>query len=342
MYEAAARGKPVLLLKTLLTNRCKNNCNFCAFRVQRKCQRHAWDPERLASIGFKLWKDRRIDGLFLSSGIFKDPDYSVERELDVVRRLRKMGCNAYVHLRLMPGVSRHLIREGIELADRIGINLEAPTGGVFSELCPDKGDYRNDIIKRVEWLYSDLKRLDCKMASYGYARAGLDTQLIVGATTDGDLEYINATNYLYKKLRLRRVYFSGFEPIPDTPLADMGECSKQRVFRLYQVSYLIRDYGFALNDLLELLDDRGFLPSTDPKLAYAESHKELFPINLNEAGIDEMMRVPGIGPITAKRLISAREKLRMDRAANLVGVTSKRVLMKIAPYVMLKDKVGQS
>ena len=142
IYEAAARGKCVPLLKTLLTSHCRNECVYCAFRAGRNCPRTMWEPRKLAEITKRLWEERKIMGLFLSSSVSKDSDFVTERQLETVRTLRDMGYTGYIHLRLMPDVDRNYIREAIEVADRVGVNLEAPNKEVFSELCPDRGVLR--------------------------------------------------------------------------------------------------------------------------------------------------------------------------------------------------------
>ncbi|HID91396.1 TPA: radical SAM protein [Candidatus Bathyarchaeota archaeon] len=339
IYEATARGKRTLLLKTLLTDRCQNDCLYCALRSHRRGPRYSWDPSKLIRIALELWAERKIDGLFLSSGLFKDPDYTVEREVEVVRGLRDAGYTGYIHLRLMPGVSRYLAKEAIRLVDRVGVNLEAPSREIFSALCPDKGDYENDVVKRLRWLSREAESVRPERHACGYASAGLDTQLIVGATEDSDVEYLMTLGYLYNSLGLRRVYFSGFEPISETPLANRKPCPKRRVATLYKASYLIRDYGFTTHELLELTDDRGLLPPDDPKVVYARLHPELFPVDPSEAGFKELVRIPGIGPSRANKIIEARKGGRVDRASSLAKLLGKRTVRKIAPYVELRGRL---
>ncbi len=342
IYEASAGGRCVPLLKTLLTSMCTNDCRYCIFRAGRRCPREMWQPEELAKVTFKLWVEGRITGLFLSSSLFKDPDYTTERQLEVLRRLRDMGYTGYIHLKLMPGVSRHYIREAVELADRVGINMEAPNRDIFSEICPSKGSFEEAITKRLEWIVDEVKRAERlrrdSSVKFGFGRAGIDTQMIVGAVEDDDMEYLKASWWLYKKLGLRRVYYSGFEPIPETPLETRPPCPPYREYRLYQCSFLIRDYGFKLEELTQLLNDEGLLPNIDPKLLYAKRHPELFPIDLNETSYREMVKVPGIGPLTARRIINARRVSRIRYLSDLERIVGASLARAIAPYIDLKDK----
>ncbi len=313
IYEASAGGRRVRLLKTLMTNKCRNECLYCAFRCSSARVKMAWRPEKLASIALRLWREGKIEGVFLSSSIPKDPDSSVELELETARLLRSMGFTGYIHLRLMPGTSRHLIREAVELADRTGVNLEAPDEDLFRELCPDKGSFRTDVLKRLEWVASEARQVGRPgERAYGACRAGIDTQLVVGALDDNDIDYIYITDWLFRKLGLRRVYFSPFEPIEGTPLEGRRPCPKRRVLRLYQASFLLRDYGIRAWELCELVRD-GRLPDEDPKEALAKLEPGRFPLDPNSAGYWELVRVPGIGPSAARRILALRSSGREIR-----------------------------
>jgi len=187
IYESAARGKCVPLLKTLLTSNCKNECAYCTFRVGRNSQRITWEPKKLADLTMHLWKERKICGLFLSSSVFQDPDRVTESQFEVLRILRGMGFSGYIHLRLMPGISKHHGREAIELSDRVGINLEAPNKGIFDELCPNKGGFKEAILKRLGWIVGVTNvAKKARESKWGFARSGIDTQMIVGAVDDND------------------------------------------------------------------------------------------------------------------------------------------------------------
>lgn len=339
IYETAARGKCVPLLKTLLTSDCRNDCIYCAFRADRKCPRIVWEPKKLAETTMHLWKEGKIHGLFLSSSVSKDPNQTTEKQLDVIRALRNMGYLGYVHLRIMPGVSQYFIREAVELADRTGINLEAPNKQVFDELCPDKGGFKEAVLKRLEWITDETKRARRKAAEskFGFGKAGVDTQLIVGAVDDNDWQHLQVTEWLYRKQGLKRVYFSGFEPIHRTPLERRVACSPYREYRLYQSSFLIRDYGFEVDSFAQVVDDEGFLPNIDPKLALARLNSDMFPIDLNNATYYEIVRIPHVGPTTAKKIIEARKNVKIRYVADLERVVGANLARRVNQYVDLKD-----
>ena len=340
IYEAAARGKCVPLLKTLLTSFCKNDCKYCAFRAERKVLRTTWEPKKLAEITIHLWKQGKIRGLFLSSSISKDPDFIMEKQLEVVEHLRNMGYNGYIHLRIMPGANRSYIKQAVRLADRVGVNLEAPNKETFGEICPDKGGFKEAILKRLYWIIDEVKsvRKESKDFRFGFAKAGIDTQMIVGATEDNDFQFIRTTEWLYRKLGLRRVYYSGFEPIPQTPLEKRKPCPPWREYRLYQASFLIRDYGFKAEHFKQIVNDKGFLPNFDPKLVFAQLHPELFPIDLNTATFNEILRVPHIGPINARKIINYRKMKPIRFISDLERALGPLLARRILPYVQVRDK----
>jgi len=299
-----------------------------------------WEPNKLAEVTLHLWKEHKIMGLFLSSSVFKDPDYITEKQLQVLRALRKSGYTGYVHLRIMPGVSRSYLHEAIELSDRVGVNLEAPDKGIYDEICPDKGGFEEAVLKRLEWIVDETKKARSEeyKPKFGHGRAGVDTQMIVGAVADDDWQYLQMTERLYKKLNLKRVYYSGFEPLPKTPLEGHAACSPSREYRLYQSSFLLRDYGFSVDNFSSILDDQGFLSNLDPKLAFAKTNPDIFPINLNTATYYEIVKIPHIGPITAKKIIRSRENIKIRCVADLEWVIGANFARRVSPYVELKDK----
>jgi len=338
LYEASAGGRRVRLLKTLMTNSCRNECLYCPFRCLSAREKRAWRPDKLARIAVRLWREGVIEGVFLSSSIPRDPDSSVELELETARALRSMGFTGYLHLRLMPGVSRHLVTEAAELADRIGVNLEAPTADIFEEICPDKGSFREDVLKRMEWAKEEAGRLAGERGSrpYGACRAGLDTQMVVGAVDDSDLDFLTTAEWLFKRLGLRRVYFSPFEPVRGTPLEGREPCPRKRVLRLYQASFLLRDYGVSAAELGELVGLDGRLPDEDPKVALAELQADRFPLDPNSASFWELVRVPGIGPEAARRIVALRARgLEIRDITGLARVLGLKRALRAAKYLDL-------
>jgi predicted DNA-binding helix-hairpin-helix protein len=339
IFEAAARGRCVPLLKTLLTSHCTNSCNYCQFRAGRGFQRQSWKEEKLARITMHLWKEGKIVGLFLSSSVFKDPDHITERQLCVLRKLRIIGYTGYVHLRLMPGVSKHYIREAVELSDRVGVNLEAPSADLFQELCPDKGGFGEAVLKRLEWVVNEVQRAksSCSDAEFGYGRSGVDTQMIVGAVGENDWQHLETTMWLYRSLGLKRVFYSGFKPVSDTPFEDKPPCPSYREYRLYQCSFLFRDYRFNIKDFVEVVDDEGFLPNEDPKALFAKNNMDLFPLDVNEANYYDILKIPKIGPATAERIILSRKTQRIRHLSDLEKAVGQKLARVIAPYIDLID-----
>ena len=299
-----------------------------------------WQPQKLAKVTMHLWKERKICGLFLTSSITKDPDHITVKQLETLQILRKTGYTGYIHLRIMPGTSKHLIKQAAELSDRIGINLEAPNKQLFSELCSDKGGFKEAILKRMEWIVAEAKSARAKAykPACGYAKSGVDTQMIVNAVDDNDWQYIQATEWLYKRMELKRVYYSGFEPIPHTPLEKRSACPPSREHRLYQVSFLLRDYEFKADDFAPVVSDEGFLPNIDPKLAFAKANSDLFPIDLNTANYSEIVRTPHIGPKTAKKILQTRRITKIRFSSDLERIIGANFTRRISRYVDLKDR----
>ena len=340
IYEAAARGKCTPLLKTLYTSYCQNNCKYCSFQAQRNTTRTTWNPQKLAKVTMHLWKERKICGLFLTSSITKDPDHITEKQLETLQILRNIRYTGYIHLRIMPGTSRYLIKQATELSDRIGINLEAPNKQVFNELCTDKGGFKEAILKRLEWIVEEAEntRANAYRPTCGNVKSGIDTQMIINAVDDNDWQYIKTTEWLYDRMKLKRVYYSGFEPVPQTPLEKRNACSPLREHRLYQASFLMKDYEFKADDFAPIISDEGFLPSIDPKLALAKANPDLFPLDLNTVSFSEMMRIPRVGPKTAKKIMHARKNTKIRFSSDLERILGPSLTRQIRRYVDLKDR----
>jgi len=340
LYRAVSRKGKTTLLKTLLSSQCRMDCKYCAFRAGcRIYPREKWSIDELVRITIELYNKGVINGLFLSSSMFGDPDKVVEEEVEVAEKLREKGFRGYIHLRLMPGVSRYLVERAGRVADRIGINIETIEPNLFSEIAPSKGDWIQDIIKRLEWCINTWRTLRNEMRGIktGHLRAGVDTQIIVGVMDETDYEMLRTTYYLYRSLGLRRVYFSAFTPIATTPYEARKPAPLWREYRLYQASELIRNYGFTLNDIESILEN-GMLMNRDPKIVYAERNKDLYPIDLENTDMNLLLKVPGIGPRTARKIIKLRNvkgKLSVD---DLIKILGYRRYKKVARYVLLKNK----
>jgi len=264
-----------------------------------------------------LWREGKIQGIFLSSSVEKDPDFIIEKEIETIKILRKLGFTAYSHLRLMPSVSRELIKRSVEIADRIGINLEFPKAEYYNDMKIFL-DFKQDIIKRLRWVAKEVN----KAQKEGKCKAGLDTQMVVGASDETDKEIVKISGWVYQKLNARRVYYSRFDPIKNTPLEHKKPENPWREYRLYQTSFLLRDYGFKSRDFVFDDNDRLHLRE-DPKFSIAKKNELL--VDINNAKFKELIKVPGIGLKTAQKIVDKRP-IKNISILKSVGVITKRAL----------------
>ncbi len=315
IFRACAGSRTVPLFKTLMTSYCKNNCKFCAFRYERRTVRNRWEPTEFARIAYKLRKMRKIEGVFLSSSVERDPDYTVERQIQAIEILRRMGFKDYVHLRLMPSVSRDLIKRAVEIADRVGINIELPSKEHYEDMKLYLA-FKQDIIRRLRWLSEEVE----KAQNEGKCKDGLNSQMIVGASDETDKEIIKMSDWLYHKLQARRVYYSKFEPIKNTPLENKEPENPWREYRLYQASFLLRDYGFHSKDFVFDDNDRLDLKQ-DPKFLIARKIELM--VDLNNAKFEELIKVPGIGLKTAQKIVE-NKPIKNIQTLKSLGVILKR------------------
>lgn len=302
VYDATTPNRNCFrLFKVLMTNKCSNDCTYCANHCRNNFNRVEFTPEELTSIFLDYYNNRIVDGLFLSSGVPGEIDNSMEDMVEVARKLRKEHeYQGYIHLKILPGSSYDLIKRGLSLADRVSINIEAATPEGFEELSTTK-TYNNDIIRRMKWIKRLMKK-DENLAPSGHT-----TQFIVGASGESDSEILNRVDWLYEKMDIKRSYFSAFNPMKGTPLEDHDEPHPKRTSRLYQADFLVKSYGFDLEELV--FDDNGNMElEQDPKYYAALSNLEMFPVEVNQASYKELLRVPGIGKISARRIIELRKK----------------------------------
>jgi putative DNA modification/repair radical SAM protein len=290
-------GRCTRLFKVLQTNKCERNCYYCANRRDRDSTRLSFSPKELAELFMEYYTNELVQGFFLSSAICKDADSSQEDIIETARILRKKHqYKGYVHMKILPDASDDLISEAAKYGDRLSVNLEAPGQDWLSRLSPNK-NYGHLIAK--------LRRVS-DIAKERNLKAGVSTQLMVGGADEPDRSIINLASKLYNELRLWRVYYSAFIPVKNTPFENKTSCSPDREYRLYQADSLMRKYGFRPEEMP--YDSKGFLPAdTDLKLAWAERHPELFPIEVNDAPLRQLIRIPGIGRISAQKIISVRE-----------------------------------
>ncbi len=318
-------GRTVKMLKILQTNACERDCNYCATRRGRNIPRTTFQPEELARTFDQMCRARLAEAIFISSGVAGGGTRTMERMLATAELLRrKFDFRGYVHLKLMPGAEPAAVEAALRLADRVSVNLEAPSSEYLAKLSPTK--------RFTEELLAPLilarRAIDANPA---LAKKTLTTQFVVGAVGESDRELAGRADQLYRELRLARVYYSAFQPIPDTPLQDHAATPPIRENRLYQSDFLLRRYGFAFDELV--FDAGGNLPTeSDPKTVWAVHHPEFFPVELNRASKEELLRVPGIGPISAARIVVLRRTRRLATIEQLAqtGANEKRA----APFVL--------
>ncbi len=298
IFHSACGNRTAPLLKTLMTNECMNDCKFCPFRTERGIKRNSWEPRELANIAVKLRKMGKIEGVFLSSSVKRYPDKTFRKQLESVKEMRKLGFKDYIHLKVMPGTSRDLIKQSVKVADRVGINVEFPTQEHYEDMKLFL-DFEDDILKRLRWISEEVK----KAQEQGNCKSGMDSQIVVGASNETDKEIIKISGYIYQKLDARRVYYSKFNPIPNTPLQGKEPEYPWREYRLYQSSFLLRDYGFKSKEFV--FDDNDKLNlKEDPKFTIAKRNDLL--VDINDSSREELLKVPGIGPKTTEKVLEKR------------------------------------
>jgi len=318
-------GKRIALLKTLVTSACERDCAYCAFRTGRDFRRATFTPDELAALFMRLHRRGVAEGAFLSSGIARGGPNTQERIIAVAEILRRRyDFRGYIHLKIMPGAERDQIAAAMRLADRVSVNLEAPNEQRLSRLAPHKR-FAEELLQRLRWIEDIRRRAPGRWPSS-------TTQFVVGAADETDLELLTTTEYLHRNAGLARAYFSGFAPVDDTPLQDRPPSPPLREHRLYQSSFLLRDYGFTVEELP--FDAGGNLPlGSDPKLAWARRHLTHAPVELNIAERRELLRVPGIGTTGADRILRERRRGRLRHLSDLrkIGVVAGRA----APFILL-------
>ncbi len=339
-------GRCVSLLKILLTNVCIFDCAYCVSRKSNDIKRAAFTVQEVVDLTINFYRRNYIEGLFLSSGIFKDPDYTMERLIKVAKKLRtEENFNGYIHLKTIPGASEDLIKEAGLWADRMSINVEMPTEKSLALLAPDKK--QNTMLQSMEHVKTAIiankeeKKLFKKAPSF--APAGQSTQMVIGATPETDLEILYLANGFYKKFNMRRVYYSGYVPVSnDNRLPAIGTpVPMVRENRLYQADWLMRFYGFKVNEIVDkenpLLD-----MDIDPKLSWALRNLHLFPLDVNIADMQLLMRVPGIGIQSVKKICAARKFSRITwEHLKKIGVAMNRTKYFIHTDSMFEKKDWQ-
>lgn len=327
-HSWSADGRCISLLKLLYSNCCRYDCSYCVNRLSHDGPRVTFTPHEVAELTVNFYRRNYIAGLFLSSGVFATPDETMEQLIATVRLLRtEYRFNGYVHLKLIPGADPELVEQAGRYADRVSVNIELPSAASLSRLAPDKT--REAVLAPMraagELIVATTSERRRSPHAPKFAPAGQSTQLIVGATPETDREILTLSESLYRQMHLRRVYYSAYVPVSaDNRLPALLEPPLLREHRLYQADWLLRHYGFAVAELLDVTDPHLDV-HLDPKAAWALRHPECFPVEVNRVDYETLLRVPGIGVRSARRILRARRigALHGDDLARL-GVVMKR------------------
>ena len=329
IYQVTTPRGPKPVLRTMMTTACERNCFYCAFRAGRSStERLTLQPAEMAEGFTRMQKAGLVDGLFLSSGIIGGGVKAQDKIIDTAEILRKkQKYGGFIHLKIMPGAEYEQVRRAMQLADRVSVNLEGATQGRLAQLAPQK-EFWDELLLRLMWT-QQIRREE-------RVRASSVTQFVVGAAGDTDLELISLSEKLYQQAGLRRVYYSSFFPVPDTPFENLPPASAKRQHRLYQASFLLRDYNWETEDI-GFGADQNLRLDVDPKQAWADLYLRAAPVELNQADRQTLLRVPGIGPKSADRILRARRLGRLTDLKTLraLGVASPQ---KAAPYVLLDGR----
>mgnify|MGYP002310252111 CR=1 FL=1 len=328
-HSFSADGRCITLLKVLMTNRCVYDCKYCVNRRSHDTRRAAFTPRELAELTIGFYRRNYIEGLFLSSGVLRSPDYTTEQMIECLRLLRQeYRFNGYIHAKAIPGTSPELVQQLGLLADRLSVNIELPSQEGLQTLAPDKS--KQAILRPMALIRDRTAQSKAELVQYKhapvFAPAGQSTQLIVGATRDTDRHILHLTESLYRKYRLKRVFYSAYVPVVENALLPSLDTKPPllREHRLYQADWLLRFYGFRAEELLDA-SHPDFNPQVDPKCSWALAHLDFFPVEVNTADYETLLRVPGIGVTSARRIVFSRRagRLRIEQLRKL-GVVMKR------------------
>lgn len=327
-HVVSPHNRHMPVLKAMTTTVCTRDCNYCGMRCGRDTRRVTFSPDEMADGFFRLYRAGLVEGIFLSSGILGDGVQAQDQIIATAEIIRhKLDFQGYVHLKVMPNAEYDQVIRTMQLADRVSVNLEAPNPGRLERLAPHKG-FADELVKRMRWI--EQIRQD-----QGGRGPSSTTQFVVGPAGESDLELLQTTQHLHQQVGLKRAYFSKFDPIPDTPLENAPPTEAVRQHRLYQSSFLLRDYHFEVEELPFGPD--GNLPlNQDPKLVWARENLAWQPVELNRAERPDLLRVPGIGPKGAERILRERRQGTLRDLAELrkIGVWADRA----APFITLDGR----
>ncbi len=338
-HAYAPDGRCISLLKILLTNHCVFDCHYCINRKSSNVRRARFTPQEVVDLTLNFYKRNYIEGLFLSSGIVKSSNHTMEQLVEVARILREEhDFRGYIHLKSIPEADPELLVQAGLYADRVSINVELPTAAGLSRLAPDKS------VTQIEGAMGGLRSAieeakDAKRRfrhAPSFAPGGQSTQMIVGADGANDADIVSRASALYQGFQLRRVYYSAFSPIPDaSAVLPLKRPPLVREHRLYQSDWMVRFYGFKPDEIVQATDDAGMLPlDIDPKLAWALKFRDRFPLDVNRAPREALLRVPGLGTRAIDAILAARRhrKLRLGDIARLTVS-----IAKVRPFLVAAD-----
>lgn len=319
------------ILKAMVTTACERNCFYCPFRAGRgKMKRLTFSPDELATGLDTLQRAGRVEGMFLSSGIIKGSVKTQDKIIDTAEIIRnRYSYRGYLHLKIMPGIEHEQLYRIMQLADRVSVNLEGPTQERLDALAPKK-DFQRELLSMLQ-LAEQIRR------THPYQKlASTVTQFVVGAVGDTDQELLSLSNRLYRQYGLTRAYYSGFSPVLQTPFENLPATNPLREHRLYQASFLLRDYGWNVEDLPFLTDGNMDL-TLDPKRAWAERYLREAPLEIMAARRDQLLRIPGIGPVGADAILKARHQGKLTSLTDLreLGI---RAPEQASPYILLSGR----
>jgi putative DNA modification/repair radical SAM protein len=352
-------GRCVSLLKVLFSNACRFDCAYCVNRVSADTKRSSFTVQELVDLTCEFYRRNYIEGLFLSSGIFADPDIVMEKLIETARKLRvEAGYGGYIHLKIIPGAGEKLIREAGFWADRLSANIELPTDKSLKLLAPQKSGkaifgIMNEVFEAVEENEEDLRRTRARNINKTvavFAPAGQSTQLIVGASEESDRQIVGLSGALYRKFGLRRVYYSAFTPvgvpgrggIPDPRLPEIAAPPLVREHRLYQADWLLRFYHFSAEEILDA-ETPHLDAHLDPKSAWALKHPERFPVEIQRADYEELLRIPGVGATSARRIVETRRSRSLSfETLRRIGVVLKRAKYFITAGGAALEEIGDT
>jgi len=333
-HSYAPDGRCISLLKILLTNFCLYDCIYCINRRSSNVQRARFTPEEVVELTLSFYRRNYIEGLFLSSGIIRNPDYTMEQVVEVARKLRvEHRFRGYIHLKTIPDASPELLAAAGKYADRLSINVELPTEHGLAALAPEKN--LRDIRGAMGRMRLSIDEAKADKKAPRFAPAGQSTQMIVGADAASDRDVLASSTNLYANYQLKRVYYSAFSPIPDASSSlPLKAPPLMREHRLYQADWLLRFYGFGVEEITPDGESPMLSLDIDPKLAWALRHRDLFPVDINRAAKESLLRIPGLGVRNVKRILQLRklQPLRLDDLARL-----RAPLRKMMPFIITAD-----